>query len=119
VTLSTLPEDKAPWKEGIDSALKDDQVVVLLLWKGEVSDIMDELAMFMELRERYGQSACFTHVNAGEWDDAAAKFDVTDFPTMLVIEGKNSKGYVLYPQRFAGAEDRDRLVAAIDEVLTG
>ncbi len=117
-TFALLPEDKAPWKEGIDSALKDDQVVVLLLWKGEVSDIMDELAMFMELRERYGQSVCFTHVDAEEWDDAAAKFDVTEFPTMLIIEGKNSKGYIVNPQRFAGAEDRDRLVAAIDEVLT-
>jgi uncharacterized membrane protein YphA (DoxX/SURF4 family) len=119
VTFSVLPEEKAPWKENIDDALKDDAVVVVLLWKGEASDISDELVMFMELRERYGQSACFTHVDAGVWDDAARKFDVTDFPTMVVIESKNSKGYILYPQRFAGAEDRDALVAAIDEVLAG
>ncbi len=117
VTFSMIPEEKAPWKESIDSALEDDQVVVFLLWKGEPSDIADELAMFMELRGRYGQSVYFAHVDAGVWDDAAEKFDVTDYPTMVVIEGKNSKGYILYPQRFAGAEDRDALVAAIDEVL--
>jgi len=34
-----------------------------------------------------------------------------------VIEGKNKKGYIVYPQRFAGAEDREALVAALDEVL--
>jgi uncharacterized membrane protein YphA (DoxX/SURF4 family) len=117
VTYSILPEEKAPWKESIDSELKNDAVVVLLLWKGETSDIADELAMFVDLRERYGQSVCFTQINAENWADAARKFDVTDFPTVLVIEGKNSKGYILYPQRFAGAEDRDALVAAIDEVL--
>jgi uncharacterized membrane protein YphA (DoxX/SURF4 family) len=117
VTFSLLPQEKAPWKEDIDGALKEDQVVVVLFWKGEPSDISDELAMFMELRERYGRSACFTQINAEEWDDAAAKFDVTEFPTLLVIEGKNSRGYILYPQRFAGAEDRYALVAAIDEVL--
>jgi uncharacterized membrane protein YphA (DoxX/SURF4 family) len=119
VTFSLLPEEKAPWKESIDSALENDQVTVGLLWKGESSDIADELSMFMELRERYGQSVYFTHVDAGVWDDAARKFDVTDFPTMLIIEGKNSKGYIVNSQRFAGAEDRDALVAAIDEILAG
>ena len=64
-----------------------------------------------------GQSACFTQIDAEEWDDAAKKFDVTDFPTMLIIEGKNSKGYIVYPESFADAEDRDKLVVAIDEIL--
>lgn len=117
VTFSLIPQEKPPWKETIDSALKDDRVVVMFFWKGEAADIYPVLTMYMELRERYGESVVFAHVDCGEWDDAAAKFDVTDFPTMLVIEGKNSKGYILYPQRFAGAEDRDALVAAIDEVL--
>jgi uncharacterized membrane protein YphA (DoxX/SURF4 family) len=117
VTFSQLPEEKAPWKESIDSALEDDAVVVVFFWKGDPSDIADELVMFMELRDRYGESAEFKPFDAGVWDDAAKKFDVTEFPTMLVIEGKNSKGYILYPQRFAGAEDRDALVAAVDEVL--
>lgn len=117
VTSSLIPQEKPPWKEGIDSALKQDQVVVLLLWKGEVADVTPVLAMYMELRERYGGAVDFSHVDCGQWDDAAAKFDVTDFPTILIIEGKNKKGYVVYPQRFTGAEDRNALVAAIDEVL--
>jgi uncharacterized membrane protein YphA (DoxX/SURF4 family) len=117
VTFSQLPEEKAPWKEGIDSALEDDAVVVMFFWKGEVEDIRPVLVMFMELRDRYGDSVDFEHVDCAEWDDAARKFDVTDFPTMLVIEDKNKKGYIEYPQRFAGAEDRASLVAAIDEVL--
>jgi uncharacterized membrane protein YphA (DoxX/SURF4 family) len=119
VTFSQLPEEKAPWKESIDSALKDDRVVVMFFWKGEVADVSPVLAMYMELRERYGESVYFQHVDCGQWDDAARKFDVTEFPTMLVIEGKNSKGYILYPERFAGAEDREALVTAIDEVLAG
>jgi hypothetical protein len=113
VTFSQLPKEKAPWKESIDSAFEDDAVVVMFLWKGEVEDIRPVLVMFMELREWYGDSVDFEHVDCAEWDDAARKFDVTDFPTMLVIE----KGYIVYPQRFAGAEDRDALVAAVDEVL--
>jgi uncharacterized membrane protein YphA (DoxX/SURF4 family) len=117
VTFSQLPEEKAPWKESIDSALQNDAIVVMFLWKGEVEDIRPVLVMFMELRDRYGDSVDFEHVDCAEWDDAARKFDVTDFPTMLVIEGKSKKGYVEYPQRFAGAEDRDALVAAVDEVL--
>jgi len=119
VTLSQIPEEKAPWKESIDDALKNDQVVVMFFWKGEVTDISPVLVMYMELRERYGGSVAFDHVDCGQWDDAAARFDVTDFPTMLIIEGKNNKGYIVYPQSFAGAEDRDALVAAIDEVLLG
>src|SRR5512136_3155864 len=35
VTFSQLPEEKSPWKESVDSALKNDQVVVMFLWKGE------------------------------------------------------------------------------------
>jgi hypothetical protein len=99
--------------------LKNDQVVVMCFWKGEVADISPVLVMYMELRERYGESVYFEHVDCGQWDDAARKFDVTDFPTMLIIEGKNSKGYIVNSQRFAGAEDRDALVAAIDEILAG
>jgi len=117
VTFSRLPEEKAPWKETIDSALKDDQAVALLLWKGEPSDVADELAMFMELQERYGASVYFERIDSGIWPEAADKFDVSDFPTLLIIEGKNKKGYVEYPQHFAGAEDRDALMAALDEVL--
>jgi uncharacterized membrane protein YphA (DoxX/SURF4 family) len=117
VTFSQLPEEKAPWKEGIDSALEDDTVVVAFFWKGEPSDFMDEFRMVMELQEQYGQSVYFERIDSETWSEAADKFEVSDFPTMLVIEGKDKKGYVEYPQRFAGAEDRDALVAAIDEVL--
>jgi uncharacterized membrane protein YphA (DoxX/SURF4 family) len=117
VTFSIIPKEKSPWQESIDSALQNDAVVVMFFWKGEVEDIRPVIVMFMELRERYGESADFDHVDCAEWDDAAKKFDVDDFPTMLIIEGKNKKGYIVYPQRFAGAEDRDALVAAIDEVL--
>jgi len=117
VTYTQIPEEKSPWKESIDDALND-QVVVMFFWKGEVEDISPVLVMFMDLRERYGGSVYFGHVDCAQWDDAARKFDVTDFPTMLIIEDKNKKGYIVYPQRFAGAEDRDALVAAIDEVLT-
>ena len=54
VTFSLIPQEKAPWKESIDGALENDDVaVVLFLWKGESSDIADELlVMFMELKER-------------------------------------------------------------------
>ena len=117
VTFSLIPQEKAPWKEGIDDALENDSVVVMLFWKGEPSDFMDELRMVTELQERYGWSISVERIDAEVWDDAADKFEVSDFPTMLVIEGKNKKGYIVYPQRFAGAEDRDALVAAIDEVL--
>jgi uncharacterized membrane protein YphA (DoxX/SURF4 family) len=117
VTFSQLPEEKAPWKESIDSALQNDAIVVMFLWKGEAADVSPVLVMYMDLRERYGGSVAFDHVDCAQWDDAARKFDVTDFPTMLVIEGKSSKGYIVYPQRFAGAEDREALVAAVDEVL--
>jgi heme/copper-type cytochrome/quinol oxidase subunit 1 len=117
VTYSQLPEEKSPWKESLDSALKNEQVAVVCFWEGDIADISPVLVMYMELRERYGQSVDFEHVDCAQWDDAARKFDVTDFPTMLIIEGKNKKGYIVYPQRFAGAEDRDALVAAIDEVL--
>jgi uncharacterized membrane protein YphA (DoxX/SURF4 family) len=117
VTSSLIPKEKAPWKEGIDSALEDDAVVVMFFWKGEPGDFMDEFRMVMELTERYGQSVYFERIDSATWSEAADKFDVSDFPTMLVIEGKNKKGYIEYPQRFAGVEDRDALVAAIDEVL--
>jgi uncharacterized membrane protein YphA (DoxX/SURF4 family) len=117
VTFSLIPQEKAPWKEGIDDALENDSVVVMLFWKGEPSDFMDELRMVTELQERYGWSISVVRIDAEVWDDAADKFEVSDFPTMLVIEGRNKKGYIVYPQRFAGAEDRDALVAAIDEVL--
>jgi hypothetical protein len=117
VTFSQMPEEKAPWKEGIDSALKNDTVVVAFFWKGEPSDFMDEFRMVMELQEQYGQSVYFERIDSATWSEAADKFDVSDFPTMLVIEGKSKKGYVEYPQRFAGAEDREALVAAVDEVL--
>jgi uncharacterized membrane protein YphA (DoxX/SURF4 family) len=117
VTFSQLPEEKAPWKEGIDSALEDDAVVVMFFWKGEPGDFLDEFRMVMELTERYGQSVYFERIDSATWSEAADKFHVTDFPTILVIEGKNKKGYIEYPQRFAGAEDREALVAAVDEVL--
>ena len=117
VTVSLMPKEKSPWKEGIDSALKNDTVVVVFFWKGEPGDFMDEFRMVMELSELYGQSIDVERIDAGVWDDAAEKFHVNDFPTLLVIEGKNKKGYIVYPQRFAGAEDREALVAALDEVL--
>jgi uncharacterized membrane protein YphA (DoxX/SURF4 family) len=117
VTVSLIPQEKAPWKVSTDSALENDTVVVMLFWRGEPSDFMDEFRMVMELSERYGQSIDVERIDVGVWDDAAKKFDVNDFPTILIIEGKNKKGYIVYPERFAGAEDRDALVAAIDEVL--
>jgi uncharacterized membrane protein YphA (DoxX/SURF4 family) len=117
LTVSLVPHEKAPWKASIDSALKNDSVVVMFFWQGEPGDFMDEVRMVMELQESYGQSIAVERIDAVVWDDAARKFDVSDFPTILIIEGKNKKGYIVYPQRFAGAEDRDALVAAIDEVL--
>ncbi len=117
VTFSQLPEEKAPWKEGIDGALKNDTVVVAFFWEGDPGDFLDEFRMVMELQERYGQSVYFERIDSATWSEAADKFDVSDFPTMLVIEGKSKKGYIVYLQRFAGAEDREALVAAIDEVL--
>jgi uncharacterized membrane protein YphA (DoxX/SURF4 family) len=117
VTFSVVPKEKSPWQEGIDGALKNDSVVVMFFWQGEVEDIRPVFRMLMDLQERYGESVYIERIDAGVWDDAAEKFKVNDFPTLLVIEDKNNKGYVVYPQRFAGAEDRDALVAAIDEVL--
>jgi hypothetical protein len=119
VTFSQLPEEKAPWKEGIDSALEDDAVVVMFFWKGEPGDFLDEFRMVMafETEPQYRGAVSVERIDCNLWPDAADKFDVSDFPTMLVIEGKNKKGYIEYPQRFAGAEDRDALVAAVDEVL--
>jgi len=117
VTFSQLPEEKAPWKEGVDSALEDDAVVVMFFWKGEPGDFFDEFRMIMDLTELYGQSVYFERVDSAVWPEAADKFHVADFPTILVIEGKSKKGYIVYPQRFAGAEDREALVAALDEVL--
>ena len=117
VTFSVVPKEKSPWQEGIDSALEDDAVVVVFFWKGDPGDFLDEFRMVMELSERYGQSVYFERIDSGVWPEAADKFDVTDFPTLLIIEGKNKKGYVEYPQHFAGAEDRDALMAALDEAL--
>lgn len=117
VTFSVVPKEKSPWQEGIDSALEDDAVVVVFFWKGDPGDFLDEFRMVMELQERYGASVYFERIDSGVWPEAADKFDVTDFPTLLIIEGKNKKGYVEYPQHFAGAEDRDALMAALDEAL--
>jgi uncharacterized membrane protein YphA (DoxX/SURF4 family) len=120
VTFSQLPEEKAPWKEGIDSALEeDDAVVIMFFWKGEPGDFVDEFRMVMafETEPQYRGAVSVERIDCNLWPDAADKFDVTDFPTMLVIEDKNKKGYIEYPQRFAGAEDREALVAAVDEVL--
>jgi uncharacterized membrane protein YphA (DoxX/SURF4 family) len=117
VTFSLIPKEKSPWKEGIDSALEDHAVVVMFFWKGEPGDFMDEFRMIMELTELYGQSVYFERIDSETWSEAADRFEVSDFPTMLVIEDKSKKGYVEYPQRFSGAEDRDALVAAVDEVL--
>ncbi|MBN2099008.1 MAG: DoxX family membrane protein [Dehalococcoidia bacterium] len=117
LTYTVLPQEKAPWKEGIDDALENDAVVVVFLWEGESEDVSAELSMISELAELYGECLHFQRIDAEVWPEAAGKFDVTDFPAMLVIEGKNSKGYIVYPQRFRGVEDRDALVAAIDEVL--
>jgi len=119
VTFSLIPEEKAPWKEGIDDALENDAVVVVFLWEGESEDVSAEFQMISELAALYGECLHFQRIDAEVWPEAADKFDVTDFPTLLVVEGKNNKGYIVYPQRFAGAEDRDALVAAIDEVLAG
>jgi len=117
VTFSLVPNEKSPWKVGIDDALEDDTVVVVFIWKGDPGDFLDEFRMVMELQERYGASVYFERIDSGVWPEAADKFDVTDFPTLLIIEGKNKKGYVEYPHHFAGAEDRDALMAALDEVL--
>jgi uncharacterized membrane protein YphA (DoxX/SURF4 family) len=117
VTFALLPQEKAPWKEGIDDALGNDAVVVVFLWEGESEDVSADLSMISELAELYGECVHFQRIDAEVWPEAADKFDVIGFPTLLIIEGKNSKGYIVYPQRFAGAEDRDALVAAIDEVL--
>jgi uncharacterized membrane protein YphA (DoxX/SURF4 family) len=117
VTFSMLPGEKAPWKEDIDSALKDDAAVVAFFWKGDSSDFQDEFQMVMDLSDRYGTSVSPVRIDCNQWPEAADKFDVNSYPTMVVIESKNKKGYVLYPQRFAGAEDRAALMAAIDEVL--
>jgi uncharacterized membrane protein YphA (DoxX/SURF4 family) len=119
ITFAQVPKEKPLWREGIDSALENGSVVVALFWKGDPSDFMDELRMVMEIEERYGLSVRIERIDAGVWDDAAKEFDVSEFPTTLVLEGKNNRGYVEYPQRFAGAEDREPLVAAIDEVLAG
>jgi len=117
VTFTLIPQEKAPWKEGIDDALDRDAVVVVFLWEGESEDVSAEFGMISELAALYGECLHFQRIDAEVWPEAADKFDVTDFPTLLVIEGKNSKGYIVYPQRFASAEDRDALVAAIDDVL--
>ena len=117
VTFTQIPKEKSPWKEGIDSGVENGAVVVLFFWQGEATDFMAEFRLVMELSERYGQSVWVERIDAGMWNDAAERFDVTDFPTMVVIEGKTGKGYTEYPQRFAGAKDRDALMAAVDEVL--
>ncbi len=119
VTFSQIPKEKSPWQESIDSGVENGSVVVLFFWQGEATDFMDEFRLVMELSERYGQSVWVERIDAGMWNDAAERFNVGDFPTIVVIEGKTGKGYAEYPQRFAGAEDRDALVAAIDEVLAG
>jgi len=117
VTFSLVPKEKSPWQEYIDSALERDFVVVMFFWQGEPGDFREEFRLVMDLEQQYSANVSFERIDAEVWDDAAEKFKVNDFPTLLVIEDKNNKGYVVYPQRFAGAEDRDALVAAIDEVL--
>ena len=47
VTFSLIPEEKSPWQESIDSALKNDQVVVMFFWKGEYEDFTAEFQMVM------------------------------------------------------------------------
>ncbi len=116
-TFSLVPKEKSPWQEYIDSALKRDSVALMFFYQGEPGDFRQEFRLVMELEERYGASLACERIDAAVWDDAARKFNVSDFPTILIIEGKNKKGYIVYPQRFAVAEDRDALVAAIDEVL--
>jgi hypothetical protein len=90
---------------------------VVFFFEGDLGNFADENAMMVQLIKQYGQSVYFERIDSATWSEAADKFDVTDFPTMLVIEGKSKKGYIVYPQRLAGAEDREALVAAIDEVL--
>lgn len=119
ITASLIPEHKEVWEEDIDRALERDSLVVAFLWQGDSADFMEEFRMIMDLTEFYGNSVHFQRIDAGLWPEAAEEFDVEEFPAMLIIEGTGKKGYELYPERFAGAEDRDALMAAIDQVLSG
>lgn len=119
ITASLIPEHKEVWEEDIDRALERDSLVVAFFWEGDAGDFMDEFRMIMDLTEFYGNSVHFQRIDAGLWPKAADEFDVEEFPTMLIIQGTGKKGYELYPERFAGAGDRDALMAAIDQALSG
>lgn len=118
VSFVLIPAPKSDLEVQIDDALAADRVVVLLLLSGDPQDFLDEIRMIAELREEYSPWVYFRSVDVDHEEEAVAKelFDVSTFPTLLVISGTDRDGYVI-DGRFGGAEDRDALVASIEDAL--
>ncbi len=116
VSFVLIPAPKSELESQIDEALEGNRAVVLLFLPGDPTAYVDEIGMIARLREDYGTAVLFRSVDCDEEPEALNLFDVETYPTILVVSGKTGDGYVIYG-RFAGAEDRDALVACIEELL--
>ncbi len=116
VSFVLIPAPRSELETQIDDALGADRVVVLLFLQGDPTDYLEEIRMINDLREEYSAWVYFRSVDCGEEPEALNLFDVETYPTILVVSDKTGDGYVIYG-RFAGAEDRDALVASIEELL--
>lgn len=117
VSFFVIPAPKSNLELAIDDALEDDEVVVLLLYSGNPFDFSEEIVMINALRVEYSTRVYMLPVGCDEDPEALELFEVGAYPTVLLISDKNRDGYVIYG-RFGGVEDREALVAAIDELLS-
>ena len=116
VSFVLIPAPKSELILQIDDALENDRPVVLLLLPADPTGYIEEIRMIANLREEYSL-VYFRSVDCEMEPEALEMFEVDTYPTILLISDKNRDGYVIYG-RFYGAEEKDALVAAIDEVLT-
>jgi len=116
VSFVLVPAPKGELESQIDDALASDRVVVLLFLQGDPTEYLEEISLIADLREDYSPWVYFRSVDCGEELEALELFDVSAYPTILVVNDRDRDGYVIYG-RFGGAEDREAVVAAIEQLL--
>ena len=117
VSFVLIPAPESELVIQINETLGEGKIVVLLFYEGEPEQYLEEIRLIADLREEYGALGYFTSVSPEEDPETVQAFDVSTFPNILLISDKDRNGYVIYG-RFGGAEDREALIAAIDELVS-
>ena len=117
VSFVLIPAPESELVIQINDTLAEGKIVVLLFYEGEPEQYLEEIRLIADLREEYGALGYFTSVSPEEDPETVQAFDVSTFPNILLISDKDRDGYTIYG-RFGGAEDREALIAAIDELVS-